>query len=283
MGVPYAEVIGDPVAHSKSPTIHNFWLQRMGIEAEYRATRVAAAEIGAFLNCRRADSDWRGCNVTIPHKIAVLPHLDESFVDWIGAANCIVRMEGRLIGHNTDATGIGKALSLPIDTGAPVCIIGAGGAARAAIAQLDIAAVFQFNVVARDPVKARAAIDAYEEYGRVFPFDEAAVAMRGCVGLINASPLGMEGFEPMPASVLDSLPLLARGAFVLDMVYVPLRTQLLCRAEAVRRHWFSSSSGFHVADGLTMLIGQAEESFSLLFGMTPPHAHRAALRELLAL
>ena len=281
MGVPYAEVIGDPIAHSKSPLIHKFWLERMGIDAEYRATRVAAGEIGAFLERRRGDADWRGCNVTIPHKTAVLPYLDDSFVDWIGAANCIVQKDSRLIGYNSDATGVGKALSIHIDTHAPVCIIGAGGAARAAVAALDISAVFQFNVVARDLDKARAVVDAYAEYGRVFAFDEARDAMRGCVGLINASPLGMEGFEPMPVSVLDSLPLLARRAFVLDMVYSPPRTELFCRAEAVRRHWFSFGSGFHIADGLTMLIGQAEGSFHLLYGKAPPVEHRAELRELL--
>jgi shikimate dehydrogenase len=68
MGVPYAEVIGDPIAHSKSPLIHNFWLQKLGIEAEYRRTHVAAEGLSAFLAARRLDRDWRGCNVTIPHK-----------------------------------------------------------------------------------------------------------------------------------------------------------------------------------------------------------------------
>ena len=72
MGVPYAEVIGDPIAHSKSPLIHKFWLEKLGIEGDYRAARVRADELADYLEARRADPDWRGCNVTMPHKQAVL-------------------------------------------------------------------------------------------------------------------------------------------------------------------------------------------------------------------
>lgn len=282
MGVPYAEVIGDPVGHSKSPLIHEFWLRKLGIEAEYRATRVAAGDLGAFLERRRADPDWRGCNVTIPHKVAVLPFLDGCVAGLdLEAVNCVLPQDGSLIGHNTDMSGIAKALPDHIDTKYPVCIIGAGGAARAAIAELDLWVIYQYNVIARDRPQARALVEKHGAHGRVFAFAEAADAMRGCVGLINASPLGMNGFDPMPGSVLDALPLLARHAFIIDMVYAPVRTELLVRAEAVKSRWFQLATRFHIADGLTMLIGQAEEAFALFFGRPPPPGHEAELRELL--
>ncbi|MDP8993718.1 MAG: shikimate dehydrogenase [Pseudomonadota bacterium] len=272
MGVSYAEVIGDPVAHSKSPLIHNFWLRRLGIEGEYRATRVTADQLPSYLVRRRGDPDWRGCNVTIPHKQAIMPLLDERKILREKAVNCVVREEGRLIGYNTDTTGIGRALPKSVDTRRPVCIIGAGGAAHAAVAELDIRGVYQFNVIARDPAKAASLVAPYVEYGRTFAFDAAGEAIADCAGLINASPLGMAGFDPMPYAVLESLAKLSRGAFVLDLVYSPVRTALLARAEAL---------GLLVGDGLTILEGQADEAFSLLFGMAPPPSHPAELRELL--
>ena len=272
MGTPYAEVIGDPIAHSKSPLIHNFWLRRLGLAGEFRTARVTREELGAYVAARRDDPDWRGCSVTIPHKEAIVPLLDEHFASWAGAVNCVERRDGRLIGHNTDTGGIGKALPDHVDTHRPVCIIGAGGAARAAVAELDILAVFRFNIIARDAAKALALVESYGEYGRVFGFDRADEAIRGCEGLINASPLGMTGFDPMPDAILDSLRELKRRAFVVDLVYAPVRTELLRRAAA---------TGLQVGDGLTVLIGQAEEAFALFFGAPAPVEHHAELRALL--
>lgn len=272
MGAPYAEVIGDPIAHSKSPLIHKFWLGKLGIEGEYRATRVRRDELSDFLSRRRRDPDWRGCSVTIPHKEAVTPLLDECRLWGVKAVNCVIPEGDRLIGYNTDMTGIGKVLTEGPETGVPICLIGAGGAAGAAIAALDILAVYQFNLIARDPVKARSLVEPYKEYGRVFGFDGAPEAIRGCIGLINASPLGMDGFEPMPDLILDSLRSLGTDAFVFDLVYTPLRTELLGRASAL---------DLKTVDGLQMLVGQAEHAFELFFGEPPPAAHKAELRELL--
>ncbi len=107
MTVPYAEVIGDPIAQSKSPAIHGFWLKKLGIEADYRATCVNAAGLEAYLAERRADPDWRGCNVTMPHKQAVQPYLDTVVepAAAIGAVNTIHSTETKFTGHNTDAGG----------------------------------------------------------------------------------------------------------------------------------------------------------------------------------
>ena len=98
MGIPYAEVIGDPVAHSRSPLIHKFWLERLGIEGDYRATRATAGELPAYLAARRSDPDWRGCNVTMPHKQAILPLLDD-VADDLRAVNCVLPRSGRLVGN----------------------------------------------------------------------------------------------------------------------------------------------------------------------------------------
>lgn len=273
MSVPYAEVIGDPIAHSKSPLIHNFWLGKLGVEGDYRATRITAGALASFLSARRADPDWRGWSVTIPHKQSIMPLLDECRLWCTHAVNCVVRENERLIGYNTDADGLAEALPERVGTAAPTCIIGAGGAASAAIGTLDILAVFKFHVIARNPAKARALVESYCEYGRVFAFDSAPEAMRNAAGLINASPLGTEGFDPMPSLLMDSLGELSRGAFVMDMVYTPVRTELLRRAAEL---------GFFTADGLTMLIGQAAQAFGHFFGHEAPREHDAELRELLS-
>ena len=110
----YAEVIGDPIGHSKSPIIHKYWLERLAIEGDYRKTMVAGADLPAFTAARRRDPDWRGCNVTIPHKQAIIPLLDrvDRGAETIGAVNCVVREGSVLAGYNTDVDGIAAALDV---------------------------------------------------------------------------------------------------------------------------------------------------------------------------
>src|SRR5436305_1809534 len=126
----YAEVIGNPIAHSKSPAIHAFWLKKLGLEGDYKA--ILVTDLSAYFAARRGDPDWRGCNVTAPHKEAVIPFLDEASA--IGAVNCIVREGERLIGLNSDVDGIAEALAGADRT--KVMLIGGGGAAKAARAAL---------------------------------------------------------------------------------------------------------------------------------------------------
>lgn len=276
MGIPYAEVIGDPIAHSKSPLIHKFWLERLGLEGDYRSVRVRPGELGEYLAARRSDPDWRGCNVTIPHKEAIIPFLDRSEDGGIGAVNCILPRDGLLLGSNTDVGGayraLGAAFSAGVDTSRPLCMIGAGGAAKAALRSLDLLAIHQVHLVVRDVGKGRKLLDSSNLGGKVFTFEEAEDAINGCVGLVNASPLGMIGCPPMPDPVLRGINGLAPGGFAFDMVYSPLRTPLLERAEA---------AGFHIVDGITMLIGQAEQAFFDFFGASAPLDDQFRLRELL--
>ena len=261
-GQAYAEVIGDPISHSRSSLIHNFWLGKLGIDAEYRACHVRSDELADYLERRRRDSDWLGCNVTIPHKVSVVDLVDECDlgVTEVGAANCIVPRDGKLIAFNTDTAGVDSALPGVHDS---VCIIGAGGAARAAIPSLDVTCAFDIRVLARDPARAAEDFAGFDYDFRFFPLEKAEQAMRGVKGVINASPLGVTGQMPMPDAVLEALPLTDTRAYVFDMVYSPLETELLKAARSVGRE---------TVDGLAMLIGQAGCAFMVFLGKHPDPA-----------
>jgi len=161
---PYAEVIGDPIVQSKSPAIHNFWLSKLGIQGEYRACHVTPGELETYFARRRGDPDWRGCNITMPHKQAAMAWLDaiDPQAKRIGAVNTVVRgADGRLTGYNTDAPGFLEPLQpLLADTHLfrMARILGAGGAARAIVAALADEG-FTLVLAARDPAKARALLD----------------------------------------------------------------------------------------------------------------------------
>lgn len=273
MSRPYAEVIGDPIAHSKSPLIHNFWLKKLGIDAEYRACHVRPEELASYFAQRRADPDWRGCNVTIPYKVAVLSFVDMpgAMVEAVGAANCIYPRRERLGADNTDIYGVGDSLPTGLQR---ICVIGAGGAARAALAALDQAAVRDVRVIVRDCQKAHSILNADFPKLRYFAMTDAAEAIRGAEGLINASPLGMDGQPAMPANIIDAIELTENSSFVFDMVYAPLETELLLAAR---------SEGRRSIDGLIMLISQAGYAFRMFFGVRPDreHQHDAELRALL--
>jgi shikimate dehydrogenase len=268
---PYAEVIGDPIAQSKSPVIHKFWLEKLGLDGDYRRAHVTASELETYLDGRRNDPEWRGCNVTIPHKRTIVALLDQAEDQGIGAVNCVVPRGANLVGLNTDAAGVMESLGR-IDPAAPVTLIGAGGAARAGIAALKSYDVPEIRIVARQSAAAAALLQEFDVAGAAFSFAQAGEALTGCDGVINASPLGMNGYPDMPQAVLAALPSLGAGAFALDMVYVPLRTTFLGHAEA---------AGLRAVDGLAMLIGQAAHAFRLFFGADAPREHDAELRAIL--
>ena len=137
MSSPYAEVIGDPIAQSKSPATHGFWLAELGIDADYRACHVIASGLADYLASRRRDPAWRGCNVTMPHKQAAMPLLDriDPLAARVGAVNTIVPEDGGLAGYNTDVPGFLEPLE-PLLANTHLFrmarVLGTGGAARAA-------------------------------------------------------------------------------------------------------------------------------------------------------
>lgn len=266
--LPYAEVIGDPIAHSKSPLIHNFWLNALDIEAEYRKTHVKPEELAAYFLKRRADPDWLGCNVTIPHKVAVMDYVsDPAHVgDLIGAMNTIAcETGGPLIGTNTDAGGFLAPLQAMGWKGKSALIVGAGGAARAILYALSQIGVVDITIMVRDAAKGRALLDRAGVPGRVIGMGDPVPPVDL---LVNCSPLGMVGKPPLE---LDLAPL-PDHAVVYDIVYVPLDTDLL---EAAR------ARGLRAIDGLEMLIGQAALAFEIFFDAPAPRERDAELRALL--
>jgi shikimate dehydrogenase len=268
MSQPYAEVIGDPIAHSKSPAIHRFWLKKLGIDGDFRATRVPAEDIAAFIEKRSADHDWRGCNVTIPHKIAVMDHVGDpgDVRDSIGAMNTILRApDGIVTGTNTDAGGFYVPIAgLPLE-GEPVAIIGTGGAAHAVLFALSRLGVGPVTILARNPFKAIEMISRFKVSGSILAM---AAPLPPVALLVNTTQLGMEGQPPLD---LDLSPL-PDHAVVYDIVYAPLETGLLKAARA---------RGLETVDGLEMLIGQAALAFELFFGKPAPREHDDELRALL--
>lgn len=277
----YAEVIGDPIAQSKSPTIHNFWLAKLGIEAEYRATRVTPAQLGEYLAARRDDLDWRGCNVTMPLKQAVLPLLysAEEPAATIGAVNTVYPAFDRLpTGTNTDAAGFLDPLrSLLRQTHyfRMARILGTGGAARAIV---HVLAQEGFTIVlaGRDPAKARAILSELAPGGEhhavsldhfAGPTDFAFDDREGCCDLvINASPLGMRGQPPLAFDWSHAPP----GSVAYDIVTDPVETRFIADAR---------KAGFETIDGLSMLIAQAATAFVLFYGVAAPREHDGELRE----
>ncbi|GGC28634.1 shikimate dehydrogenase (NADP(+)) [Novosphingobium marinum] len=275
MSLPYAEVIGDPVAHSKSPLIHNHWLKQLDLKASYRAFHVRPDELAGFLENRALDLDWRGCNVTIPHKESaamLIPGADDR-VRAIGAANTIYRTQDkRLVATNTDVDGIAEAVGALALRDRVATVIGAGGAARAAFAYLAAQSCGEVRILARTPEKAGRAASECGLGARILPFEAGSGALEGAALVVNATQLGMAGQQPMPRFLLDELPMVAGDGLVFDMVYAPLRTDLL---ETAKRQ------GLRTADGLRMLVGQAATAFLRFFGTAPPREDDAELRAML--
>jgi shikimate dehydrogenase len=264
----YGEVIGDPIAHSKSPVIHNFWLEALGIDAEYRRTHVAADGLGDFFADRGGDPDWRGCNITIPHKQQVLDFVEDrgGVRQSIGAINTVFRDEdGALVGTNTDAGGFYAPIAKLDLAGAPVVVIGAGGASRAVLFALSKMEAGRVTLLNRSPLKGAALLASFGLKGDALPLD---AALPPAALLVNASPLGMTGQPPL---TLDLAPL-RDDAVVYDIVYAPLETDLLAQAHA---------RGLETVDGLEMLIAQAALAFEIFFGKTPPRERDEELRALL--
>ena len=270
----YAEVIGDPIAQSKSPIIHKHWLEQLNLAGDYRRTHVPRGTLTEFLADRRRDSDWRGCNVTIPHKeqaAALVDRLD-SAVGRIGAINCIVPEGEALVGYNTDVDGVAAALGPAYIQGRKVALIGAGGGARAAVAYLASRDSGELALLVRNPERAEGLRALAGNSGvSILPFERADEALESATVILNASPLGMAGAQRMPKSLIDAVRKTAAGATIFDMVTTPPETEFLVTAR---------EAGGTTVGGLTMLVGQAARAFELFYGATAP-APNEALRGLL--
>jgi shikimate dehydrogenase len=261
----YAEVIGDPIDHSLSPAIHGFWLETLGIPADYRRHRVARGGLQSYLAERRGDPQWRGCNVTMPLKLDAIALADEVSDRAIGtgAANILVPRDGRLLAGNSDVGAVEAAIQILAESGAPtglVTLLGSGGAARAALMALRLLGISAVRIQSRNLAEAYKLAVQFRLSEEPRPFDSPVTGD----GLINATPLGMKNMPPLD---LD-LGRIAANGWVIDLVTSPAPTDLLRRAAA---------RGLQTVDGIAVLVEQADDSFRLLFGADPPREADAQL------
>ncbi len=261
-------VIGDPIAHTVSPAMHNAAFRALGLDYVYVPFHVREARLGDAIAGMRA-LDIRGLNVTIPHKVAVMKLLDrlEPLAERIGAVNTIINSDGKLTGDNTDASGFIRALREKgvAPEGKRTAIIGAGGAARAiafALAECGASMVILNRIeelgwaqqlAARIALVARQPVTALE-----LSRENLARALDSAELIINATPVGMSPHpdaSPVPAG------LLRRGSVVFDSVYNPPRTRLLREA---------GEAGAITIGGLDMLVWQGALAFEKWTGLEAP-------------
>ena len=257
-----AGVMGDPVMHSRSPKLHNYWLAKYGLAGAYVPLAITAGYLRAALRALPA-LGFSGCNLTIPHKEAALALVDkvDPLARRIGAVNCVVvAADGSLEGQNHDAFGYVESIreaqpSWRADRG-PIVVIGAGGGARAVLVGLLDGGAREIRLVNRTPARAKSL--ARELGGPIIAlnWNEREAALGGAAMLINATNQGMVG-EPALDLALDSLPV---TALVSDIIYIPRETALLAAAR---------KRGNPTVNGLGMLLHQARPAFHAWFGIMP--------------
>jgi shikimate dehydrogenase len=257
-----AGLLGWPVAHSRSPTIHNYWLNHYGLSGRYVLLPVPPERLSIALP-GLAVLGFRGCNVTTPHKQAVMPMIQsvDPLAQRIGAVNTIVvEKDGSLKGFNNDGNGFIQSLrdAKPTwrpDSG-PILVVGAGAAARAVVASLAQQGAREIRLVNRTLERAQGIATEFGPPVIAFGWEQRNEIMGDVALLANATNQGMAG-----KSVLDiSLDHLASDAIVGDLIYTPPETPLLGAARA---------RGNVTVNGLGLLLNQARPAFQAWFGVLP--------------
>ncbi len=273
-------IIGDPIEHSISPVMQNAAFQALGLDYCYLPFRVESSALEQAIQGLRA-MHFTGINVTLPHKVAVLTFLDEidTMAENLGAVNTIVNDEGCLKGYNTDAAGFYQALTAEgvNPNGKNVTILGAGGAARA-VSFMLVDKGARLTILNRDEGRARKLADSLMRLLRrevaVYSLQKKILKkiLNDTEILVNTTSVGM-----MPQSGVSPLPdgLIKKGQVVFDIIYNPLKTQLLAEAEA---------EGAKTIGGLEMLVHQGAAAFELWTGCKAPlEAMRKAALEAMRL
>lgn len=260
--IPLAAVIGSPVAHSKSPQLHNHWLKVNGLPGFYIPMEVKTEDLESVLRTL-PKMGFVGVNITVPHKEKVLEIADliTDRATLIGAANTLIfRQDGKIHADNTDGHGfISNIRQNAPDwdpTAGPAAVLGAGGAARAVVTSLLEAGVPEILISNRTKVRAEALRADFGKRLQVIDWVQAGNMLEDAITVVNTTSLGMIGKPPLRVP-LDGL---QRGAVVNDLVYAPLKTRLLAEAEEL---------GCHIVDGLGMLLHQAVPAFERWFGVRP--------------
>jgi shikimate dehydrogenase len=270
--IPLAGVIGSPIAHSRSPALHGYWLKRYGLKGQYVPLDIAQVDLRDALRMM-PKMGFVGCNVTIPHKEAILQIADvvTDRAALIGAANTLIfRKDGKIHADNTDGAGFIANLrqNAPLwkPSSGPAVVFGAGGAARAVIAALIEVGVPEIRLTNRTRARAEAIKADFGAKITVQEWVQAPAMLQGAVTVVNTTALGMTGKSDFNVP-LDTLP---HTALVTDIVYTPLMTQFLIAAQ---------DRGCTVVDGLGMLLHQAAPGFERWFGQRPEvdDATRAAV------
>lgn len=269
--IPLAGVIGSPIAHSKSPQLHQHWLRTYGIAGHYIPMDVHSSDLETVIRTL-PKMGFVGANVTIPHKEAIMSIADQvtDRAILIGAANTLIfRNDGKIHADNTDGYGFLENLK----TGAPnwhpksgpAAVLGAGGAARAVVASLLDAGVPEILIANRTRVRAEKLKSDFGSRLRIYDWVQAGNMIDEASLVVNTTSLGMIGKGEMRVP-LDGL---RATTVVTDLVYAPLKTQLLATAE---------QTGCVTVDGLGMLLHQAVPAFERWFGIRPEvdRATRAA-------
>ncbi|WVT73175.1 shikimate dehydrogenase [Sinorhizobium chiapasense] len=270
--VNHAFVTGYPIKHSRSPLIHGYWLKQLGLPGSYRAHEVRPDDFAAFIaSLRDGTSGFCGGNVTIPHKELACRLADrpDELSQELGAANTLWVEDGEVRATNTDGRGFVANLderAAGWDKTSTAVVLGAGGASRAIIQAVRDRGIKTIHVVNRTVERAKELADRFGPSVEAHPMGALKEVMAGAGLFINTTSLGMDGSE---APAID-FGIMASGAVVTDIVYVPLKTPILVQAEA---------QGFAIVDGLGMLLHQAVPGFELWFGCRP--TVDAALRQLI--
>jgi shikimate dehydrogenase len=261
-GFVLAGVMGWPVAHSRSPVIHNHWIARHGLKGSYVLLPVRPEKLEDALRGLKA-LGFAGCNVTVPHKVSAMELMDElhPVARRMQAINTIVvREDGSLYGMNNDGAGYVQSLrdANPAWRGdaGPVLLLGAGGAARAIVVALLDEGAPEIRICNRTREKAQALADEFGPKVKVIDWAEREDAQAGVSLLVNTTTQGMHGQSPLELR-LDALP---AQALVSDAIYIPLETPLLAAARA---------RGHRTVNGLGMLLNQARPAFQAWFGVMP--------------
>jgi shikimate dehydrogenase len=263
-------VIGFPVAHSRSPLIHGYWLREHKIDGDYVRHEVRPEDIDSFLQ-NFATSGFIGCNVTLPHKEAAARNVKDvsPVVRALGVANTLWLENNTLRADNSDVSGFAAHLddSLPgwSEKTKQAVILGAGGAARAVVYGLKNRGVEKITIVNRSPERAAQLTKEINIAADIVGFDKLPALLAAADLLVNTTSLGMKGQPPLEIDLKN----LKASAGVCDVVYVPLETALLEQARAL---------GHPAIDGLGMLLHQAVPGFEAWFGVRPTVT--AALRSL---
>ena len=266
-----AGIVGWPVSHSRSPKLHNYWIEKYGLNGAYVQLPVAPGLLDQAIPGLKA-LGFRGCNITLPHKVDALKLVDDVDANArrMGAMNTIVvQPDGSLKGFNNDGFGYIQSLldaqpDWRADAG-PITVLGAGGAARAVVLSLADRGAKEIRLLNRTDAKALALAAEFGAPVKALPWSERHAALADVALLVNTTSQGMHG---NPALELD-LAALPKHALVSDVIYVPLETPLLAAARL---------RGNPTVNGLGMLLNQARPAFHAWFGVMPeitPELRRA--------